>query len=230
VPEALFHLAEARYQEKKYAEAARLYQQALRRLEQSADAPEYDAQAAGELAEQALHKWAWALYEQKQYDKALEVIARQLKRFDARFLAGECAFAREDYPQVLNWYRQLGSPSQESYRQLALLHAAQAANQLEKYDVALKLLEEVETRWQKAQLLPELLFERAYALDYSGKKKEAARLYQRVAEMTDREVAARSEFMLGEYYFGRKQHREAIRHFFRAAYGYSYPRWQANSL
>ncbi len=237
VPEALFHLAEARYQEKKYAEAARLYQQALRRLEQSADAPEYDPQAAGELAEQALHKWAWALYEQKQYDKALEVLARQLKRFpsgklaaDARFLAEECAFAQEDYPQVLHWYRQLGSPSQESYRQLALLHAAQAANQLEKYDVTLKLLQEVETRWQKAQLLPELLFERAYALDYSGKKQEAVRLYRRVAEMTAREVAARSEFMLGEYYFGQKQHREAIRHYFRAAYGYSYPRWQANSL
>ncbi len=248
VPEALFHQAEALYRAKDYAEAAARYQQVLQRLKKLQDHPETDPQAARQLAEQALHKWAWALYEQKQYEQAAQVLARQLKRFprgklaqDARFLAGECAFQqgqlaqdpdlqRSHYEQALQWYQQVKTPSQPSFRQLALLHAAQAANRLEKYDTAAGLLAQVEEQLPKAQLLPDLLFERAYALDFSGKKEEAVRLYQRIARLTQREVAARSEFMLGEYYFGKKDHREAIRHFFRAAYGYSYPRWQANAL
>ena len=248
VPEALFHQAEARYQAKNYAEAATLYQQVLQRLEKLQDHPETDPQAARELAEQALHKWAWALYEQKQYQQAAGVLARQLKRFprgklaqDARFLAGECTFQqgqqaqkpdlqRNHYEQALQWYQQVEKPSQPSFRQLALLHAAQAANRLEKYDTAARLLDKVEEQLPQAQLLPELLFERAYALHYSGKKEEAVRLYRRIPRLTQREVAARSEFMLGEYYFDKKDHREAIRHYFRAAYGYSYRRWQANAL
>jgi TolA-binding protein len=43
-------------------------------------------------------------------------------------------------------------------------------------------------------------------------------------------VAARARFMVGEIAFEQKEHSEAIRHFFKAAYGYAYPEWQANAL
>jgi TolA-binding protein len=62
-----------------------------------------------------------------------------------------------------------------------------------------------------------------------AKDDEALKLFESVTAATDREIAARARYMIGEIYFNKKNHAEAVRHFFKAAYGYGYPEWQARS-
>jgi len=50
-----------------------------------------------------------------------------------------------------------------------------------------------------------------------------------VLEKTDREVAARAQFLIGEVQFAQKKYAEAIKTFSKVIYGYSYPRWQADA-
>jgi TolA-binding protein len=54
-------------------------------------------------------------------------------------------------------------------------------------------------------------------------------LYRSVIAKTNREVAARAQFMIGEIFFQRKKHADAIKTFYKVIYGYSYPQWQANA-
>ena len=46
---------------------------------------------------------------------------------------------------------------------------------------------------------------------------------------TDGEAAARSQFAIGQIQFQQKKYVEAKKSFFKVAYGYSYPRWQAQA-
>jgi TolA-binding protein len=48
-----------------------------------------------------------------------------------------------------------------------------------------------------------------------------------VTKQTESEAAARARFLIGEIHFADKNHAEAVRHFFKAAFGYSHPKWQA---
>ncbi len=46
---------------------------------------------------------------------------------------------------------------------------------------------------------------------------------------TDREAAARAQFLIGQIEAERQKNDEALKSFFKVAYGYSYPRWQAEA-
>jgi TolA-binding protein len=59
--------------------------------------------------------------------------------------------------------------------------------------------------------------------------KEAMPVYEQVIAKTDREAAARAQFMIGEIQFEQKKHREAIVSFFKVVASYGYPRWQADA-
>ena len=50
-----------------------------------------------------------------------------------------------------------------------------------------------------------------------------------MTEETEREVAGRAGFMIGELYFLKKDYAAAITHFFTVAYAYGYPVWQADA-
>ena len=84
--------------------------------------------------------------------------------------------------------------------------------------------------------MPEILYEQGWAKQNQSKLDEAMKLYGDVADKTDREVGARARFMMGEIQFEKKDYKEAVRSFFKVAYGYGYPsspepvqKWQANS-
>ncbi len=80
-----------------------------------------------------------------------------------------------------------------------------------------------------SEYVPELLYEQGWAKQNLGQADEALPIYEEVTAKTDREVAARARFMIGEIYFEKKNHAEAIKNFFKSAYGYGYPQWQANA-
>src|SRR5205085_10970541 len=128
-------------------------------------------------------------------------------------------------------------PANEDFTTLALLHAAQSASQLEDWKQVLSKVDRSEKDYPDSAYKHEVLFEKAWAIQKQGKPDESLKLYEQVAEATEREVGARARFMMGEVLFGKKDYKEAVRNYFKVAYGYGYPaapdpikKWQANSV
>ena len=198
-----------------------------------------------DLAEKAAHKLSWSYYQQNQFEKAAKSFEYQLKTFasgalaaDAQFMDGESLFKQNKFDAALAAYKKsLAKPSANAdFQVLAYLHAGQAAAQLKKWDESLKLLSEAGTKFAESAYLPEITYEQGWALQNLGKTEDAFQKYQQVADTTDREVGARARFMMGEIFFEKKDYKEAIRNFFKVAYGYGYPDssdatkvWQANA-
>ena len=91
------------------------------------------------------------------------------------------------------------------------------------------MLDSAAAKFPKSPYLPEINYERAWVRQNLGRQEGALKLYEEVTTQTQDVTAARARFMIGEIYFLEKNHAEAVRHFFKAAYGYGYPEWQARS-
>ncbi|MBN1911040.1 MAG: tetratricopeptide repeat protein [Pirellulales bacterium] len=224
VGESLYHIAEAQYDAKQYPKAAVNYYA----VTQKSTDPE--------LKEKASYKLAWCYFEQKKYDEAQQTFDYQQSQFkdgklvgDAMFMEGECFRHQGKYKQALDAYLAVKNPSGKDFPALSLLHAGQAAAQLKQWDRSLALLGKAVQEYSKSPVLGEILYEQGWAIQNLGKKDEAVKLYTQVPSHTDREVAARAQFMIGEIQFEKKQHAEAIKTFYQVIYGYSYPEWQANA-
>ncbi len=142
---------------------------------------------------------------------------------DAAFMAGEAAFKQQKYKEALAEYAQVEKPQGADFALLALLHGGQAAAQLQDWKQARTLLESAVAQYPQTPYLPEINYELAWTLQNLDDEAAALKLYEAVTTQTDREIAARARFMIGEIYFNQKNHAEAVRHFFKAAYGYGYP-------
>jgi TolA-binding protein len=220
--ESLFHVGEANYRKEDFARAAVAYYEAMNKA------------GKGELGEKAAHKLAWSYFRQASLDKAQQTFAYQRTSYpngplaaDAAFMEAECLFKQNKYKDALAAYRQVKNPTGKDFAVLTLLHAAQAAGQMKQWDDSLKLLTQAAAEFPNSDYLPEILFEQATDQRNLGKLDQAQALYEAVTTKTDREVAARARFMVGEICFEKKDHAAAVRHFFKAAYGYAYPQWQA---
>lgn len=223
--EARHNVGEYAYANKDYAAAAKAYYQVV----QSADGTP--------LGEKAVHKLAWCYYHQGNYAGAQKTFAYQLKRYadgvlaaDARFMQAECLFKEDKFAEALAAYEGLPALSSQDFEMLAMLHAGQAAAQVKDWSKSSQWLTRATQQFPDASNAPEALYELAWAMQNSGKGEEAIKLYEQVIAKTDREVAARAHFMMGEIHFERRDHEEAIKNFFKAAYGYSYPKWQADAI
>jgi TolA-binding protein len=220
--EALFHVGEEHYRREDYAKAGEAFYAAA---DQTDDA---------DLEEKSLHKLGWCRYRQDQFSEARETFAAQRKRFgkgplagDAAFMEGECLFQLKQFEAALAAYAAVGQTTSDEYPLLLALHSGQALAQLERWAESLERLEAASKQYPDTLYLPELLYEQGRALQQLGRGDEAVRRYEQVTQKTDREVAARARFMIGEVYFEKKDHAEAVRQFFKVAYGYGYPEWQA---
>lgn len=222
--EALFHVGEAAYDKQDYEAAIDAYYDAR----EQADTPE--------LAEKAAHKLGWTYFHRDNFKKAEEWFVFQQKTYgsgplaqDAAFMEGESALKQGKFKEALAAYTKVKDPKGPDFALLALLHGGQAAAQLEDWKRAQTLLDAAAQRDPQSPYLPEITYERAWTLQNLGQDDEALKLYESVTAQTDREIAARARYMIGEIHFVKKDHAEAVRHFFKAAYGYGYPEWQARS-
>lgn len=222
--EALFHVGEAAYAKKDWPAAIDAYYDAR----EKADTPE--------LAEKSAHKLGWTYFHQEKFAKAEEWFTFQQEKYgtgplsqDAAFMAGEAAFKQEKYKEALAEYAKVKQPQGADFTLLALLHGGQAAAQLQDWKQSQTLLDAAATQFPQSPYLPEINYERGWALQNLGQDDEALKLYETVTTQTDREIAARARFMIGEIHFNKKNHAEAVRHFFKTAYGYGYPEWQARA-
>jgi TolA-binding protein len=220
--EGLFHVGELYYKQGEFAKAAAFYHRATTHPE------------SGQLGESASHKLAWAYFRMNEFDKARQTFNYERAKFpkgelnsDAAYMEGECLFKLGKFKEALELYAQVTKPKRAEFQALAALHSAEAAAQLQDWTRSLQLAEKAAKDFPQSDVLPEMLYAQGWAKQNLGKPDEAIPLYESVAAKTDREVAARARFMIGEIYFEKKDHNEAVRNFFKVAYGYSYPVWQA---
>lgn len=231
--ESLYRVGEFQYQNEQYDKSAISYYAAFNKAGKS------------ELGEKAVHKLGWSYFQQKDYDRALQSYRSQIQYHpqgtlaaDARAMIGECLYQQEKYQEALPALQEAlrHKPSSDDFRILALLHAGQSAAQLKQWEASLKLLEKCATEFPDSAYKNEALYEQGRAKQNLGRTGEAKKLYEQVADATDSVVGARARFMLGELQFAEKDHKEAVRSFFKVAYGYGYPkspaeyhRWQADA-
>ncbi|MDX1964426.1 MAG: tetratricopeptide repeat protein [Pirellulales bacterium] len=233
--ESAFNVGEFAYQEQKdYPAAAQAYTQAL------------SASGAEGVAELALHKLGWAYFQQNDFVNAAKRFEEQISKFpqgkwvaDGQFMGGECLFKQQRYDAALPLLEKAVSASISSpvYKELALAHAAQAASQLKKWDLSLKLGEQFLKDYASSAYLPEVRYEQAWSLQNQKQLDAARQNYEAAAaaatKLGKNEIAARSRFMLGELLFEKGEHKDAIKQFYAVAYGNepkTFPAWQANSL
>lgn len=233
--ESLINVGDYAYQEKKdYAAAAEAYDKSLQ------------AGAADSLGESALHMLGWSLFNQNDFANAGKRFSEQVTKFpqgkkiaDGTFMAGEALFKQNQHEAALPQLEQASALELSSplYKELALVHAAQSASQLKKWDLTLKLAERFAKEFPTSVYAAEALYEQGWAQQNLKKTDAALKLYEQAVLAATKsgkgELAARAKFMAGEILFEQGQHKEAIKQFYQVAYGNdpkTFAGWQANSL
>lgn len=224
VSEAQFLVGDLYFQKADYALAAKAYQAALEKTDQTP------------LGEKVLYKLAWCSYHQGRFAEAEKTFASLMHKYpngtlaaDAAFMQAECLFRQDRFAEALGAYRKLGPSAGKDSPGLALLHAGQAAAQVKQFSESEKLLMRLVREFPDSPHLPEAFYELGWVRQNLQRLDEAVAAYEQVIARTDREVAARAQFMIGEIQFQQKNHKEAIKSFFRVVYGYSAPKWQADA-
>jgi len=224
-PEAFFHVGEEAYERKDYTPAYDAYYESFSK-----------EGVSPVLAEKAIHKLGWTAFHLSRFDKAEEWFKYQVKNHpdgklaqDALFMEGEALYKQKKYKEAIDAYARVKTPQNPEFTTLALVHAGQAASQMEDWKTALQYLDAAVEKDPQSPQVPEINYERGFAKHKLGAIDEAVALYEKVTEATDLEVAARARFMVGEINFDKKNHAEAVKHFFKVAYGYAYPQWQSRA-
>lgn len=223
--ESLYHAGEHAYNQEHFKDASKSYFAAMNKAGKT------------DLGEKSAHKLGWAYYRLGDFVKAQQTFGYQRTTFpqgtlapDATFMESESLFKQGKHAEALALFEQVKNPSSADFQALALLHGGQAACQLKQWSKGLALLDQSAKQFPESPHLPEVLYEQAWAKQNLGQIDEALTTYEAVTAKTNREVAARARFMIGEIHFERKDHKQAVTNFYKAAYGYSYPEWQANAL
>jgi len=223
--ESLFRVGESFYDAGEFANAIKAYADAQQKA------------GNGELGEKAAHKLGWSYLKSDKMKEASEAFAAQLKSFPtgplaghAGFLLGECQFKQKDWKGALDRYAQVIAAKNANYQALALHRSGECTAVLEQWDASLKFHQQVLDQFPDFELRPESRYGVGWALQQQDKLDAAIKQYEQVTEETDTETAAKARFMIGECYFARKEHKEASKHFLKAAFAYGHKEWSAMSF
>ena len=222
--EAQYHVGEFHYGRRDYHPAAVAYYAAMRA---AGDAP---------LGRKAGYRLGWSYYHQDNFSDAEKTFDYQLTIYpggelaaETAFAKGECRFKQDKFKEALEVYAAVKGLTNPDFQALLLLHAGQSAGQLKLWKESLDWLEKCSGEFPDSKHLPQALYEQGWARQNLNQTDEAVRLYKDVIARTDRDVAARAQFMIGEIEFTQKKHEEAVKSFFVVVYGYASPKWQAEA-
>jgi cellulose synthase operon protein C len=148
---------------------------------------------------------------------------------DAAFMEAESLFQQKKYAEAVDAYAGIKKFFTLDYAALACLHSAQAMGQLQQWEKCISLLTGADKKFPQSEYLPEMLCELGLAKQNAGKPAEAVTLYEQVIAKTDRELAARAQFLIGEIQFQQKKYAEAVKSYTKVIYGYSYPQWSSEA-
>ena len=97
----------------------------------------------------------------------------------------------------------------------------------EQWAESLKFHQQVLEQFPDFELRPEARYGVGWALQNQEKLADAIKQYETVTDETDTETAAKARFMVGECFFAQKDHKEASKHFLKAAFAYGHKEWSA---
>jgi len=243
--EAQYFIGQRRYGEEKWQPAANAFSEAIKVAEDKM------------LLEKALYRLGWSLFKAEDFEASANAFSRQGKEFpegkliaDALLMAGENQFKLGKYEAALASYKiakdrikskdesakTVTDTADRQIRELVFLHGGQSAAQLQQWKDAIPWYDELRTRFPETSYLAQALYETGLANQQLGNDDEALKFFQSVANDYRNETAARSRFMVGELYFGKRDLAKAIPEFQRVMYGYgaekadnSIKNWQAKS-
>jgi len=250
-----------------YAAASKAFYEVNDKAQKLVTAGKLSPERAAVLREQAMHKYGWCHFHQDDFVNAEKTFKYQLTQWpkgelaaDGEFMVAESLHKQSKYAAASSAFRDYVKNHPEGrFAPTAIWHAAEAANRLgiEEYakavdaaarkralayhQQALDLVADFATKYPEFESLPEVSYEEAQAHQYLGKSDTAIPIYEAITSKTNREVAAKARFMIGELHFEKatratstadkqKALQEAIKHFYNVAFGYGYPAWQANAL
>jgi len=237
--DAAFELGEAAWNTGDFAAAAAHYDRAIK----AADAAPADAA----LAEQARHKLAWTFVSRGDHAGAARAFAAQLEAHprgplaaDAEAMRGESLFRTGDLPgAAAALERALADPkrlSSPEIRGTAAVRAAECAAAQNAWERSLAHAERFLAAEPTAAQAPQARYAAAWARQNLGRLDEALAGYRGLADAAQTDLAARARLMEGEVLFEQGAHREAIKAFFKAAYGFgekqapaAFHPWQAQA-
>ncbi len=199
-----------------------------------------------QLREKAIHKQSWSHFHQGNHDQAKAGFGRQVEAFpdgnlvaDARLMIAEANFQSKNYPEALRLFSEElpKANTNKPLMAISLLHAGQAASQIEQWDTSLELLERCIREHPAAETVDEARYELGWAMYNLGRLDEALPLFEQIANRNQSVLGARSQFMIGEVHFGEKRYDAAVRMFFRVFDGYGekqalpeFHHWQAEAM
>ncbi len=242
VAEAWFEIGEARFEAEAWDQAAEAYAKAI-----AAAKDANDANAAAELLEQARHKRGWAFAMKQDHAAAAEAFADQVKHHpsgplvaDGQAMLGESLFQSGDHAKAMQpLTASLEDPAQlssDDLRGLALIRAGECAARARDWAKSLEVSEQLERTQPASPYAPQARYAAAWARQNLGQLDEALAAYRTLADAGHTEIAARARLMEGEVLFEQGNHKDAIKAFFKVAYGFgdqqappAFHPWQAQA-
>ena len=223
--ESWFRVGESCYDAGEFPEAVKAYSQAQAKAE---------AAASQEIGEKASHKRGWSFLKSNNYAEATNAFESQLKSYpagplsgDAEFLLGECLYKQKQWQPALTHYASVIAANHPTYHALALYRSGECAAALEEWTESERFHQQALDGFPEFELKPEARYGVGWALQQQSKLEEAIPYYEKVTEETETETAAKARFMIGECYFAQKNHKEATKHFLKAAFAYGHKEWSA---
>ena len=222
--ESWFRVGESYYDAGEFPEAVKAY----------AEVQATAAAASQEIGEKAAHKCGWSYLKANDFSKATGAFESQLKSWpggslsgDAQFLLGECQYQQKQWQPALTHYTTVIAANHPTYTALALYRSGECAAALEQWDKSEQFHQMALDGFPEFELKPEARYGVGWALQQQNKLSEAISYYEKVTEETETETAAKARFMIGECCFAQKNHKEATKHFLKAAFAYGHKEWSA---
>jgi TolA-binding protein len=245
--DAWFELGEQAWSAGRHAEAAAAYRAAIDRAEAASKTEKTNTTRNAALLEQARHKLAWTFVSGGDHTAAAQAFAEQLARHpggplaaDAQAMRGESLFkAGKPAEAAVAFQAALADPKRlpsTDLRGLAVVRGAEALASQEKWAESLAIADRFIAAEPTSPQAPQARYAAAWARQNLGRLDEALAGYRAVADAGRTEIAARARLMEGEVLFEQENHKEAIKAFFKAAYGFgekqapvAFHPWQAQA-
>lgn len=235
--EAHFHVGTVAYDNKDYDTAIKSYQLCV------------NSETADNIREKAAYKLAWAYYKQDQFDKALAGFENQAKQFpngdlyaDGMFMIAESQYRLKNHDQAYQSYV-AAKPAVDAsgniepkIKWLTILHGAQSANKVKKYQEAIDLASAMSESDADLSFKQDAWLELGNA--YNGlKQRDQALDNFRKASKNLGKTGARAHCMIGDLLFLEKKFEEAVDEYKLVYFGYGGPQaaadvkpWQAYAI
>ncbi|MEJ7591915.1 MAG: tetratricopeptide repeat protein [Planctomycetaceae bacterium] len=223
--ESWFRVGESYYDAGEFAEAVKAYSEAQAKAA---------AAASPDIGEKAAHKRGWSFLKANDFAEASSAFESQLTAYpggtlsgDAEFLLGECLYKQKQWQPALKHYASVIAANHPTYSALAFYRSGECAAALEQWEESARFHQQALDGFPEFELKPEARYGVGWALQQQNKLAEAIPYYERVTEETETETAAKARFMIGECFFAQKNHKEATKHFLKAAFAYGHKEWSA---